>query len=162
MSGLEPLVIGAIVAGGAASAVGSEMQGREQSRAAQMEADQLRIQQAQYSIASAQDEAKRRNDLTASMETIQAIRAGRGVGAGSPTGLAILDTMVDETSRNIASEKLNFSTRSDLAGRAATMADRKAYTSLLAGDLGAVSAVSNTVTKAYGPGSGRYPVSAKG
>jgi len=160
MSGLEPLAIAAVVGGSGATAYGQIMQGREQSRAAQMEADQLRTQQQQIAIASAQDETKRRNDLTASLETIQAIRAGRNVGSGSPTGLAILDSAIEDTSRTISAEKLNYATRSDQAGRAALLSDRKSYMSLLSGDLAAGSTILSSGAKAYGISTGNYPISA--
>jgi hypothetical protein len=151
----------ASLAGSGMQAYGSIMQGREQSRAAQMEADNLRIQQAQYSIAAAKDEAKRRNDLTSSLEAIQAIRAGRNVGAGSPTGLAILDSAIEDSNRDVSSAKLNYATRSDLAGRAALLSDRKAYTSILAGNLAAGEAIAGGLSKSYMIGSGQYPTSAR-
>lgn len=150
MSGMEPLLIGAMVAGSAASAVtglaasrnsayASQMAGQESSRAAEFENQQLKIQSETAKIAADQAEAKRRSELVSSLETIQAIRAGRGVGAGSPTGAAIYGGAIDDEERNIATERFNYLQKSDISRRAAEMASRKARTSLLAGDLTAQS-----------------------
>jgi hypothetical protein len=142
------LAIAATVAGAATQAAGSIMAGREQSAAAQFEQQQLDIQSKTAMIAADQAEAKRREELTSNLETIQAIRAGRGVGANSPTGEAILTSATDDAESDIATERFNARQKADLSSRAAEMAGRKARTSLLAGYVGAGADILSGVGKA--------------
>lgn len=139
------------IAGGAISATGTAMAGRESSRAAAFEASQLRGQEAEldrqsqeYRIAGAQTEARRREELTSSLETIMAIRAGRGVGEVSPTASAIFESTLSDERRDVRTERLNYLSRSEQArlsarnaGLSAGLAKKRAKTSLLAGYLGA-------------------------
>lgn len=163
MSGMEPVLIGAAVAGSAASAVagsaasayGSVKAGQEKYLDAQFEREQLKAAEQQNKIAASQAEAHRRDELTSSLETIQALRAGRNTGTYSPTGRAIMGNVVDDAERDIITERVNYMQRADLNRRAAFLAERKGKASLLAGTLGAVEAVSSGVTKVgsiYGKG----------
>jgi hypothetical protein len=150
MGALAPAIaIGAVVAGSATQAVGSIMAGREQARTAAFEQQQLQIQEQQARTASMESEARRREELTSSLETIQALRAGRNTGAYSPTGQAILSSSIEDTERDISIEKANYATKADLSRRAAEMAGHKAKTSLLAGYLGAAGAAAQGVTSGY-------------
>ncbi len=147
----------ALVGGTALSATSQIMKGREESTAAAFERQQLLTQQEQYKIqegqqrtAAMQDETRRRNELTSNLETIQAMRAGRGVGLSSPTGMAILDSVTEGAEGDIRTSRLNFLERADSAriageysGGAAVMAGRKARMSLISGYLGAASTVAS-------------------
>ena len=139
MSGIEV----ALIAGTAMQAAGSVMKGVEQSKAAAFEEQQLKTQAQMYKTAAAQDEAKRREDLVSSLESIQAIQAGRGVGAASPTSMAILDNVSDKGERDIRTARINLLTRADQSRMAAEMAGDKAQVSLLSGFLGAGSAIAD-------------------
>lgn len=150
MSGMEPLLIGAVVAGTATTAVGHEMAGQEASRAAAFETQQLDIQAQSARTAADQSEARRREELTSQMETIQALRAGRGVGSNSPGGEAILTSAIDNQERDIAIERSNYMTKADLSRRASELSARKAQTSLLAGDLSAAGDIFSSATKIGG------------
>lgn len=149
MAAFAPLAIAATVVGSAASAYSSVMQGKAQSEAALFEQQQLRVQEQQTRTAADQAEARRREELTQNIESIQAIRAGRGVGSNSPTAMAIFDDVYSDAERDITTERSNYLTKADLSSRAATMAGRKAKTSLLAGYLGGVSALAQGATNAY-------------
>lgn len=146
---MEMAAIGMTVAGSGLQAFGSIQRGKEEARASQFEKQQYEIQEQQTKTAAAQSEAKRRDDLTSSLETIQALRAGRGVGATSPTGEAIFTSSVDDVEGDIAIERANYATKADQSRRAALMSDRKSKTSLLAGYLGAGEAIASGATKAY-------------
>jgi len=135
----------ALIGGTALRAYGDIMRGQEESRSAQFEQQQLQIQEQSYRTAAAQREAQRRRDLTSAFETIQAIRAGRGVGAGSPTGMAILENVIDTVERDISIEKANLLERADTARRASILAGNRASTSLLSGYLGGASDVATGV-----------------
>jgi len=148
---MEMAIAGAVIGGGA-QAFGSVMRGREEARGAQFEKQQYEVAEQQTRTQAAQSEAARRDQLTSSLETIQAIRAGRGTGAFSPTGEAIMTSAIEDTERDIAIERANYATKADLSRRAALMSERKSKTSLLAGYLGAVEAVASGGTKAYSMG----------
>jgi hypothetical protein len=135
------------VAGGAISAGGSIMASREKSRAEAFEAGQLDSQAAEldrqsqeYKTAGAQTEARRREELTASMETIMALRAGRGVGEASPTAMAIYDSTLSDERRDVRTERYNYLSRAEQArlsarnaNLSAGLARKKAKMSLLSG-----------------------------
>lgn len=149
------LAIPLAIAGGAVSAVGSVMAGREQSRASAWEKQQLNIQSQQASTAAAQSEARRREELTASLETIQAYRAGHGVALDSPTGAAILQGTTEDQERDMRTERLNYLLKSDQSRIAADFAGRRARTSLLAGFMGAGEAIASTGFKIASLGKGK-------
>jgi type II secretory pathway pseudopilin PulG len=142
MSGLEIATI-ALIGGTAASAGSQMMAAGERSAAAQFESEQYAAQAQAQRTAAVQDEAARRRDLTSNLETIQAIRAGRGVGSGSPTAMAIYDNITDRSEDDIAASKANFAAKADLSRRAAILSERKSSTSLLAGALGAAGTVAS-------------------
>jgi hypothetical protein len=149
------MAIAASVAGGLGSAASSIMQGREQSRAASFEQQQLRIQEQQTRTAAAQQEASRREELTASIETIQAMRAGRGLSSQSPTGLAIIRDVESEAMDDMRTERLNTLLRADQSRMLANLAGRRARTSLLAGYLGGAAELGATAGRLASMGRGR-------
>lgn len=127
-----------LAAGTAASVAGSMMAGREQSRAAAFEEQQYKAQAQQYRTAAAQDEAKRRTELAASLDTIMALRAGRGVGQASPTGTTILEDITAGAESDIQTSKANLLGKADQARIAGDMSAHKRRMALIAGDLGAI------------------------
>lgn len=145
-----PLAIASSVGGSVLQAAGHGMAAKEQAAAAEFEQQQLLVKQQQIQTAAAQEEARRRDSLTSAMETSMALRAERGVGSASPTGMALFDTAVSNSETDINTSRTNSAQSADLAGRNAIMAGRKAKSSLLAGDfavgadiLGGVSKASN-------------------
>ncbi len=68
-----------------------------------------------------------------------------GVGASSPTAMAIYDSTIDKSEDDIAASKANYAAKADLASRASILSGRKASTSLLAGALGAASSIGSGV-----------------
>lgn len=137
------------------SAVGSLAAAGQQSAAADFESQQYKLQAEQTRLQATQAETQRREELTANLETIQAIRAGRGVGAYSPTGDAILTSTTEDAMRDMRIERLNLLEKADLSQRAGIMAQRKGQTSLLAGNLSAGGEILSTAGKLYG--SSAYP-----
>jgi len=150
MSGLEvPTMM--LIAGTAASAGGKLMAAGQQSASSEFESQQYAAQAQAAQTASIQEETQRRRDLTSSLETIQAIRAGRGVGSGSPTAMATFDNITNISEDNMQASKANYAAKADLASRASILSERKASTSMLAGYLGAASDVGSAAFK-YGTG----------
>lgn len=135
---MAQLALPALIIGGITQATGSIMSGIEKSSAAAFEQQQYKIQQQQYQTAAAQDEAKRRQELTSAIDTITSIRAGRGVGQSSPTGVAILDDITRKGERDIDIAQSSYLTKADQARMAADMAERRSRMALVAGDLGAI------------------------
>lgn len=141
------LILASMVVGTATQAAGSIMAGKEKADAAAFESQQYAIQRQQYETAAARDEAKRREELRSSIDTIMAIQAGRGVGGGSPTTNAILSDITESARSDILTSKTNLLTKADQSRMASDMAARRGRMALIAGDLGAVSAISSGVFK---------------
>lgn len=148
---MAALAVPALIAGTALSATSRMVQAGQQSAAAEFESQQYAQQAEAAKTASMQEEAQRRRDLTSNLEAIQAIRAGRGVGASSPTAQAIYGNVIDRSEDDIAASKANYAAKADLASRASILSERKAQTSLLAGALGAASDVASGAYR-YGRG----------
>jgi hypothetical protein len=163
------VAIGAAVAGGALEAYGSVQAGQESARSTMFEQAQfayseeekqhlLKIQERQYKTRAAQAETARREELTASLETLMAIRAGRGVGSTTPTASAITESLISDEVSAARTERLGYLTQADEARRArqisktqvrlsAANARAKAKSSLLAGYIGAGTAIAGSVYK---------------
>lgn len=138
-----PILVGTTIA----SAGGQLMAAGQKSAAADFETQQYEQQAQAAKTASMQEEATRRRDLTSSLETIQAIRAGRGVSSGSPTAMAIYTDSIGRSEDDIAASKANYAAKADLASRASILSAKKAQSSLLAGDLEAASTIGNSAFK---------------
>jgi hypothetical protein len=136
---MDPITISTIaLAGGTAlKATGDIMSGRENARAAEFEAQQQQVQRETLAIAAKQDEAKRRNELTSSLEVIEAIRAGRGVGQSSPGGMAMFDAITTNAEKDIRTSSFNFAQRGEQSRQIAEFSRDRGRTSLLAGYLNA-------------------------
>jgi mannitol-specific phosphotransferase system IIBC component len=144
MSGIEEVAIAGMVIGTATAATGQIMKGQEEARSAEFEAQQQKVQRETLAIQAKQDEAKRRNELTSSLETIQAIRAGRGVGESSPGGMALFDQITSSAERDISTSRFNFAQRGEQSRQLSEFSRDRAQTSLLAGYLGAGSTVASS------------------
>lgn len=147
---MAEMAIIAAVAGGTLSAAGSVMAGREKSRAEMFNSQQKTREAQEYKIAAAQVEARRREALTSSLETIQSIRAGRGVGEGSPTAMAMFDEIISDESRDIRTERLNYLTRAEQARMASKMSKKQSKMSLIGGYMQAGADIAGTVSKVAG------------
>jgi len=148
---MAEMAIAALVVGTAASAGSQLVAGGQKAAAAEFEAQQYKQQADAAKTAALQDETARRRDLTSNLETIQAIRAGRGVGSGSPTAMAIFDSTIGRSEDDIAASKANYAAKADLASRASYLSEKKASSTLLAANLGAAETVASSVFK-YGKG----------
>ncbi|MDR6954888.1 hypothetical protein J2X65_004264 [Ancylobacter sp. 3268] len=122
-----------LVAGTVLSASGQAMAAQEQSRAARFEQEQLKRDEQIQRTAAAQEEARRREELTSQLGTMQSIRAGRGVGMSSPTGMAILTDVASEGTRDAKQAGLNYLLKADSSRMSASMAGQKAKYTLLGG-----------------------------
>jgi hypothetical protein len=146
---MAQLALPALIIGTVASVGGQLAAGGQKAAAAEFEAQQYAQQAQAAKTAALQDETARRRDLTSNLETIQAIRAGRGVGSGSPTATAIYESTISRSEDDIAASKANYAAKADLASRASILSQKKASTSLLAANLGAAETVGSSIFK-YG------------
>lgn len=167
---MAELAIPAIIASTALTAGSTLMAGQEKAQSAALEQSQLLGQQQALErqsenakIAADQAEARRREELVSNLQTIQSLRAGRGVGQLSPTGTAILTGFTDTAEGNLASERFNILSKADEArmgaenaGTAAAAAGRRVRSSLLAGYLGAGNAVASGVYRGVAASKGYY------
>jgi hypothetical protein len=154
MSGLE-LALPALIIGAGTSAFSSLMAGGEKAAAAEFESQQYAQQAQAQRTAALQDETARRRDLASNLESIAAIRAGRGVGAGSPTAMAIYNSGIANSEDDIQASKANYAAKADLAQRASFLSQRREFTSLLAGNLGAISSIASAAFRYGTPSLGR-------
>lgn len=146
---MAALALPALIIGTGASVAGQLAAGGQKAAAAEFESQQYAQQAQAAKTAALQDETARRRDLTSNLETIQAIRAGRGVGSGSPTAMAIYDSTISRSEDDIAASKANYAAKADLASRASILSKAKASSSLLAANLGAAETVGSSIFK-YG------------
>jgi hypothetical protein len=153
---MAELAIPALIIGTAASAGSQLMAAGQQSAAAEFESQQYAQQAQAAKTAAMQDETARRSELTSNLESIQAIRAGRGVGSSSPTAMAIFDSGISKSEDDIAASKANYAAKADLSQRASILSQAKSSTSLLAGTLGAVGTVASAGFKYGAMKSGGY------
>jgi hypothetical protein len=159
MSGVEPLIVPALIGstavGTATSIYGQQMAGQEAQRSAEFEAQQYERQSQQFQTRAAQDETARRKDLMSSLDTIAAIRSGRGLDLNSPTGRAIAEGVSDDAERGITTGKANAYEQAARSETAASETRRKGRYSMLAADIGSLTTAASGIGKIAT--AGRYP-----
>lgn len=177
---MAELAVPIAIGGAALGAVGSIAKGKEEAASAKFDAQQLRGQAGQYEeqakqyeiqaqterIAAADAEAKRRDGLISSLETIEAIRAGRGVGGVSPTGAGITEGVLASGEKDVRTERLNYLQKEEealfgaktsrfkagQATQAAAMAERKAKSAVTASFFEAGSKIGSAALSFAKPG----------
>jgi hypothetical protein len=132
------------------SAFGTVMAARERAAAQQFESEQKKRESEMYRIAGAQAETDRREHLTSSLETIMTIRAGRGVGQGSPTARAAYNEIIEDESQDIRVERLNYLSRAEESMLASRMLRRQARGTMLSGYVGALADITGGGARMYG------------
>lgn len=151
MSGAEiplAMTIGSAAIGGASSLFGASasadaleakkradmMAARETAAAQEFEGRQFDRSAIRVRSAAGVDEANRRDDLVSSLETINVLRAGRGLDLDSPTGRAIASGVTATAERNIMQSKTNYMLEAANRELQGELSRRKARFSLMAGD----------------------------
>jgi hypothetical protein len=167
MSGAEiPLAMTAVSAGaslfGTASSAGAQgrqkqatlMAAQEQAAAHEFEGRQLDLQGKRIRSAGAVDEAARRIDLESSLQTIEALRAGRGLDPDSPTGRAITAGATERGEKNILTSKTNYALQAANSELQGELSRRKARFTLMAGEAGAA-AIDDQIDATWASGIGK-------
>lgn len=137
--GVDPVTI-AIAASAVSSAVGvygSIQQGQAQSAALKSQQQQQQQKEQQLRTAAMQEETARREELVANMNTMDAIRAGRGLSGTSPTALVIKDDVTSDAMDGMRVSRLNILNGADSARQQAEQAGSAASTALTTGYLNA-------------------------
>ena len=137
----------ASVIGTGVSAVASAQEGQAAQAAAEARAKQREIQAENQEIAAAQEEAQRRRELTDTLETVQAIRASRGLDQRSPTGQEIVRTNVERAGRDIRTGRFNRRQGASRARMAADAARQRGRASATGGFLRAGSSLLNGISQ---------------
>ncbi len=132
--------VGAVGLAAGTQAFGSILAGRQQARERDFEAQQLEIQRTRLETAADIEEAERRDDLASTIQSIEAVRGARGLGA-SPTGFAALRQIRGDAQRDIRTARMNRLIGAESAGRAASERRRAGRSQQLAGFLGAGTAL---------------------
>jgi len=133
--------MGLTVAGAATKAFAERRQGQAQKAALDYQAQQQRAQAEYTHIQGLQDEAGRRNALTSSLETMNSIIAGRGVGLASPTNEAILTSAADRGETDIGSSKLGYTAKEAQLKTGAELSTQQGAFAEQAGNLSALSTI---------------------
>jgi hypothetical protein len=137
------------------------MAAREQAEAQEFEARGYDRQGTRIRSAGAVEEASRRLDLESSLETIQVLRAGRGLDLDSPTGRAIMSGVTSTAERNIMTAKTNYALQAVNSELQGELSRRKARYSLLAGEAGAaatdatIRGIDSTIDATWAAGIGK-------
>lgn len=106
----------------------------EQAAAFEFEGRQNDRTATRYRSAAAVDEAARRRDLDSSLQTIDAMRSGRGLSLDSPTARAIRSGVTEAADRDILASRTNYLIESGNQELAGELARRKARFSTLTGE----------------------------
>ena len=141
MSGMELVGVGLTVAGAATKAFAEHRQGQAQKAALDYQAQQQRAQAEYTHIQGLQDDAGRRNALTSSLESMNALIAERGTGAVSPTNVAILGGTADRAEKDIGSAKLGYDAKQAQLTTGAELSTQQGEFAETAGNLSAVSSL---------------------
>lgn len=119
-----PVVLSAVST--AASVYGSIQQGEAQAEQQRYQQRQQQLREEQLRTRALQDETARREELTANLSTIDAIRAGRGLSQTSPTALVIRDDATDTAMDAMRVSRLNILNGAESARQAGIQAGNAA------------------------------------
>jgi hypothetical protein len=140
--GFDPvtMAIGTIVLGAGSSIAG----GFAENSAKQAEASQYDRNAKLAKLGADQEEVVRREDLLATISSINAIRTSRGLDVASPTGEAITqhDTMLAE--RGIGTERLNALNQAQAYGTQAAISRSQGTSAILGGFMKAGTSILST------------------
>lgn len=143
-----PIVLSAV-----STAVGvysSIKQGEAQSAAFKAQQQQQQQHEQQLRTRALQDEAARREELTAQLSTIDAIRAGRGLSLDSPTALTIRNDTTDSAMDNMRVSRLNILNGAESARQSAEQSGAAASTALTSGYLSGATSLLDFGAKTIG------------
>lgn len=135
--GMETVAIAAAAVSTAVGTYSSVKQGQAQSAALKAQQQQQQQREQQLKTKAMQDEAARREELVANLNTAAAIRAGRGLSQSSPTALVIRDDLTDDAMDDMRISRLNILNGAESARQQAEQYGSAASTALTAGYLGA-------------------------
>lgn len=143
-----PLVMAAVST--AVSVYSSVKQGQAQSAAMKAQQQQQQQREEQLRTRAMQDEAARREELTANLSTIDAIRAGRGLSQTSPTALVLRDDVTGDAMDSMRVSRLNILNGAESERQGAIISGQGASNALTTGYLRAGSSLLDFGAKAFG------------
>lgn len=135
--GLEVAALALSAVSTAVGVYGSIKQGEAQSAAMKAQQQQQQQHEQQLQTRAMQDEAARREELVANMNTMDAIRAGRGLSGTSPTALVIRNDATNTAMDDMRVSRLNILNGAESARQQAEQYGSAASTALTTGYLSA-------------------------
>lgn len=131
--GLEVAAVALSAVSTAAGIYSSIQQGEAQAAQLSYQQKQQQMREEQLRTQAMQAEAARREELTANLSTIEAIRAGRGLSQTSPTALVIRDDVSSDAMDNTRIERLNILNGAESARQSAEQSGNAASSAATAG-----------------------------
>lgn len=135
--GLETAALALSAVSTAVGVYGSIQQGQAQSAALKAQQEQQKQHEDHLRTRAVQDEAARREELVANMNTMDAIRAGRGLSGTSPTALVIKGDVTSDAMDDMRVSRLNILNGAESARQQAEQYGSAASTALTTGWIGA-------------------------
>lgn len=137
--GLELSTLATIASVGSTvvSGVGAIAQGNAQAAAYKAQAEEMERQRQAARTQALQEETQRRQQLLSDLSTIDAVRAGRGLAADSPSGATIRSGVREDALTDLANIQDSATLKDDALRRAALQARSDASSARLGGFLGA-------------------------
>jgi hypothetical protein len=124
--GLQAVAVAASALSTAVGVYGSVQQGQAQAEQARYQQRQQQLREEQLRTQAMQDETARREALTANLNTIAAVRAGRGLSQTSPTALVIRDDVTNDAMDAMHTSRLNILNGAESARQAGIQAGNTA------------------------------------
>lgn len=137
------------------SAGASIMSGRAQARGYANEAAQADIQAKGVDLQALQTSERRRENLLASVASIEANRAARGLSLDSPSAIAVEKEIRRQSVRDEGAERLGFMNQSDALRRSARAKRKGASSAIMASYLQAGATVWEGAQNAASAGGGK-------
>jgi len=130
---------------------------------ANYEKEMMRRREEEAHTAALQAEAERRRELNATLNTISAVRAGRGLSDTSMGATVLRDAVSDDQMRDLRNERLSLLSGADAARAAGVQAGNRASAARTAGNFAIAGSLLNFGTKVaggLGGGGGAGPIGA--
>ncbi|WP_298372668.1 hypothetical protein [Azospirillum sp.] len=123
---MEAIPIALSAVSTAVGVYGSVQQGQAQAEQQRYQQRQQQLREEQLRTQAMQDETARREELTANLNTIAAVRAGRGLSQTSPTALVIRDDTTNDAMDAMHTSRLNILNGAESARQAGIQAGNAA------------------------------------
>lgn len=147
--GVDTALIAALAVTAVAGAATAVVQGEAAADQADSERQQYEESAKQAQIQADQEEVAKRKQLTAALSSADALRAGRGLDLGSPTGDAIRNTSIENAEADITTIRANAASNARRLGLAGDAASARGDAAQIAGYGSAVNQLGSAAVSGY-------------